>query len=179
MHSEFWIIWNFELLVISAQVCHEVVSRCGLGCSHLMAWLGLGNLHPWWLTHMVSKLVPLHISITMGLLSILISWKLAFLRISNPRGQGWICYAFMTLEVTHLCLYHILLSHRSILIQWGRWTQKGMNTRRWSSVETILEVGIPYSIFKFTHLFFWSLHSSVSSLNDFFWKISDSLLVHF
>ena len=110
-------------------------------CSHMLAAFIRGRDWDWrvhfqcahscgWNTD-VGKWVSLHSHLSLGL-SIVITWQLTSLRVSNPRDPGESCTAFMTYSwKSHNCAPFVFYrSHRQELIQCGKEPDKNLNIRR-------------------------------------------------
>lgn len=84
-----------------------------------------------------------------GCFRILMSWKLASHGISNSSGQGRICNAFMTLEVTQLYFHHILFVTQVNLNAMGQMNSEGHEDQKAKVRADYLGDQIPYSTSKF------------------------------
>ena len=94
--------------------------RVHFQCAHSCGW----NID-------VGKWVSLHLHLSLGL-SIVITWQLTSLKVSNPRDPGESCTAFMTYSwKSHNCAPFVFYrSHRQELIQYGKEPDKNLNIRR-------------------------------------------------
>lgn len=90
-----------------------------------------------------------------GCLRIFMTWWLAFHRM-NEWSKVKVAISFVTCLRGHSVTSAIFCwSHRPSLIQCGRVFYKGINCRRWESLETILQSGYHTSIY-------WRLKGSVN-----------------
>ena len=174
--SNYWLFWNnscrmqhlktmLNVYYLAVCVGHSGVTELGAsglgllmrlqlryqqGLHHLKAWLGLEDLLPRWLTHVIDELVmaidrrllfSTHEASPKGCLSVFLAWQLVSPEtvIQEPARQSCSHFCDLALEVIHVIFTVSWWLHSLTWSSEGLY--KSMNARRWGSLEAMLEAG--------------------------------------